>query len=121
MCAKTVVCTLSTNNNEIYVPYKFVCVRHVVTMMLFSGAPPADQRVYGCAALPQALDKYEELMQKFLFAPDDVGEWSFTPKGDLHGLGYSGIDTTGDDGPASEDRTLALYGMTGQVSCSEEM
>lgn len=77
-----------------------------------------DQRVYGCAPHPQAMDKYEEMMQKFLFAPDDVGEWSFTAKGDLHGLGYSGIDTTtaAADGSTSEDRTLSLYGMSGHVS-----
>lgn len=81
-----------------------------------SVAAPVDQKVYGCAVHPQAFDKYEEMMQKFLFAPDDVGEWSFTPKGDLHGLGYSGIDTATGDGSTSEDRTLSLYGMSGQVS-----
>lgn len=78
-------------------------------------AAPANQKVYGCAVHPQALDKYEEMMQKFLFAPDDVGEWSFTAKGDFHGLGYSGIDTTATDGSTSEDRTLSLYGMSGQA------
>ena len=82
-------------------------------------AAPADQKMYGCAARPQAFDKYEEMMQKFLFAPDDVGEWSFTPKGDLHGLGYSGIDTASGDNSTSEDRTLSLYGMSGQVSTAE--
>ena len=81
-----------------------------------AGAAPTDHKVYGCAAHPQALDKYEEMMQKFLFAPDDVGEWSFTPKGDLHGLGYSGIDAATADGSISVDRTLTLYGMSGQVS-----
>ena len=81
-----------------------------------AGAAPIDHKVYGCAVHPQALDKYEEMMQKFLFAPDDVGEWSFTPKGDLHGLGYSGIDAATADGSISVDRTLTLYGMSGQVS-----
>ena len=60
-------------------------------------------------------------MQKFLFAPDDIGEWSFTAKGDLHGLGYSGIDTTTADGSVSEDQTLTLYGMSGQVSSAERL
>ena len=76
---------------------------------------PSDQKVYGCVAHPQALDQYEEMMQKFLFAPDDVGEWSFIAKGDFHGLGYSGIDTATADGSVSDDRTLTLYGMSGQV------
>lgn len=83
--------------------------------MTSSSAAPSDQKVYGCVAYPQALDQYEEMMQKFLFAPDDVGEWSFTAKGDFHGLGYSGIDTATAEGSASEDRTLTLYGMSGQV------
>ena len=85
-----------------------------------AGAVPTDHKVYGCVAHPQALDKYEEMMQKFLFAPDNVGEWIFTPKGDLHGLGYSGIDTATADGSVSEDRTLTLYGMSGQVSNAEK-
>lgn len=84
--------------------------------MTSAAVTPGDQKVYGCVAHPQALDKYEEMMQKFLFAPDDVGEWSFIAKGDFHGLGYSGIDTaTTADSSVSEDRTLSLYGMSGQV------
>ena len=85
----------------------------VIIITALSSSLAEGQKVYGCAVHPEPMDKYEEMMQKFLFAPDDVGEWSFTPKGDLHGIGYSGIDTTAEG--EKEDSTMALYGMSGQV------
>ncbi|XP_028665890.2 G patch domain-containing protein 1 isoform X1 [Erpetoichthys calabaricus] len=57
----------------------------------------AGLRLYGCALPPEDSDKSEEeddayIPENVTFAPKDVIPIDFTPKDNLHGLGYSGID-----------------------------
>ncbi|XP_039619545.1 G patch domain-containing protein 1 isoform X1 [Polypterus senegalus] len=57
----------------------------------------AGLRLYGCSLPPEESDKSEEeddayIPENVTFAPKDVTPIDFTPKDNLHGLGYSGID-----------------------------
>ena len=57
-------------------------------------------QIYGCVPWPtQTADDYNDgdddvYATGILFAPKDVEEFSYTPKDDLHGLGYKGIDVS---------------------------
>ncbi|KAL7833714.1 hypothetical protein AOLI_G00286740 [Acnodon oligacanthus] len=55
-----------------------------------------DARVYGCAVPPSGSEESENddefAPENVTFAPKDVIPVDFTPKDDLHGLGYSGLN-----------------------------
>ena len=59
-------------------------------------------QVYGCALPPSGSEHVHSAEQGeediyavgMLFAPKDVEVVTFTPKDDLHGIGYRGIDPT---------------------------
>ncbi|KPP58990.1 hypothetical protein Z043_123134, partial [Scleropages formosus] len=82
-------------------------------------------RVYGCALPPNGSEESEEeddyVPENVTFAPKDVTPIDFTPKDDLHGLGYRGLDpqqalmgvsSTGhvDLFTLDSDRTSSLFG-----------
>ncbi|TRY65139.1 hypothetical protein DNTS_022290 [Danionella cerebrum] len=83
-------------------------------------------RVYGCALPPNASEESEEEEDEFApenvtFAPKDVVPVDFTPKEDLHGLGYRGLNPlqalSGGSGPGhinlftlDSDRATDLFG-----------
>ncbi|KAG7315045.1 hypothetical protein KOW79_021133 [Hemibagrus wyckioides] len=54
-----------------------------------------DVRVYGCALPPSGSEESEDdefAPENVTFAPKDVTPVDFTPKDDVHGLGYRGLD-----------------------------
>ena len=54
-----------------------------------------ETKVYGCA-LPGAEEEedssYPRGAEGFQFAPQDVTPWQFAGKGDMHGIGYRGME-----------------------------
>ncbi|MFT7806991.1 G patch domain-containing protein 1 isoform X1 [Arapaima gigas] len=91
--------------------------------------PDGGPRVYGCALPPNGSEESEEeddyIPENVTFAPKDVTPINFTPKDDLHGLGYQGLDpqqalmgvsSTGhiDLFTLDSDRTSSLFG-DGQI------
>ncbi|KAI0236303.1 G patch domain-containing protein 1 [Lamellibrachia satsuma] len=75
-------------------------------------AADSGQKVYGCSLPPANNEDGEsdedEYAEGITFAPKDVNPISFTPKDNLHGIGYHGIDPK-----------TALSGSSGHVSLFE--
>ncbi|XP_053127014.1 G patch domain-containing protein 1 isoform X2 [Hemicordylus capensis] len=60
--------------------------------------PEPEVKIYGCSLPPGSEESEEEddeyLLENVTFAPKDVMPVDLTPKEDVHGLGYKGLDPT---------------------------